>query len=162
MDEAEFDVAVAAAKEVYGIVMFLLQDPPASLANLARREFHGRVIPAWVAEAEDRDRRSRIAAGAVNKIDPRLNVVVPTRRGQHPERDAARNIAVLAAMWFLSKRLGMKPVTRPVNGIDRCCAEGGSVCDVVGASLDSSGTTKTPNVYGLLEPRYFADTLFSS
>ena len=139
MDEAEFDVAVAAAKEVYGIVMHLLQDPPASLANLARREFHGRVIPAWTAEAEDRDRRSRIAAEAVNLIDLHLGVEAPTRRGPHPERDADRNIGALVAMWLLSESLGLEPTMRNItqrkSPLPKACSEGGSVCDAVGVAM---------------------------
>lgn len=139
MDEAEFDVAVAAAKEVYGIVMYLLQDPPASLANLARREFHGRVIPAWIAAAEDWDRRSRIAAEAVNRIDLHLSVEAPTRRGPHPEKDADRNIGALAAMWFLSESLGLEPTMRNItqrkSALPKACSEGGSVCDAVGVAM---------------------------
>ena len=139
MDEAEFDVAVATAKSVYGIVMYLLRDPPASLANLARREFRSRVIPAWIAAAEDRDQRSRIAAEAVNRIDLRLNVEAPTRRGPHPEKDADRNIAALAAMWFLSERLGLEPTMRNItqrkSALPKACSKGGSVCDAVGVAM---------------------------
>lgn len=135
MDEAKFSEAVAVARETYDTVMYWLQDPARSLANLTRREFDGEVNPAWIKEAEHPVRRSKLAADAVNQINPQLGVVAPTRRGPHPERDAARNIAALAAMWFLSEQLSLKPVTRPLNGIPESCAEGGSVCDAVGDAM---------------------------
>lgn len=140
MDRAEFDRAVEAARGINRLAMHLMQDPARSLANLARREFDGEVLPAWIAEAEDPDRRSKIAAEAVNQIDPSRHVEVPIRRGPHPEmhnrgKIAARNIAALAAMWFLSERCGLEPPTRNRSKGDAASAEGGSVCDAVGFAM---------------------------
>lgn len=136
MDDAEFDLAVEVAREMRSVAMYVLQDPARSLANLARREFDGAVLPAWAREAEDPESRSKIAEEAVKQLDPSLAVKAPTRRGQHPERDAKRNIAALAAMWFLTERLGLKPPTRNATQkrieTPTACVEGGSVCDAVG------------------------------
>ena len=138
MDRAEFDFAVEAAREIYRVAEYLLQDPPASLAAVARREFDGAILPAWIREAEDRERRSKIFAEAVNRIDPRLDLQAPTRQGPHPERDASRNVAALAAVWYLSERCGLKTVTRNLIqkgvSVPNACFEGGSVCDAVGVA----------------------------
>ena len=112
MDRGEFEFAVETAGEVYRLAMFLLQDPPASLAAVAKREFDGAILPAWIQEAEDPEHRSKIAARAVNQMDPTRDVQAATRQGPHPERDASRNIAALAAMWFLSERLELRPIMR--------------------------------------------------
>ena len=135
MDKAEFYIAVEAAHEVYRVAVYLLQDPPASLAAVATREFDGKSLPAWIQEAEDPARRSKIAAEAVNRIDPQLYVQAPTRQGPHPERDAARNIAGLMAMWYLSERCGLEPPTRNRHKGGKAGAEGGSVCDAVGDAM---------------------------
>ena len=140
MDEADFHEAVEVARHVREAINYLLQDPSRSLANLARREFDGDVLPAWIEEAEDRDRRSKIAAAAVNQIDPSRRVEVPKRRCPNPEMHnrgniAARNIAALAAMWFLCERRGLETPTRNRSKGPAASAEGGSVCDAVGVAM---------------------------
>ena len=135
MDRKEFEIAVEAAGEVHRLTMFLLQDPPGSLAAVAMREFDGAILPAWIQEAEDPERRSKIAARAVNQIDPTRHVQAATRQGPHPERDASRNIAALAAMWFLSERLGLRPVMRNRDKGGQAGTKGGSVCDAVGIAI---------------------------
>ncbi len=141
MDEAKYDEAVVLAYVYRTIIEYVLQDPARSLANLARREFDSSdtVIQAWKREAENRDRRSKLAKEALKLIDPGMNVQLATRQGPHPECNAVRNYAALGAMWYLSECQGFEPQTRnrtqKKSAVPGACASGGSVCDAVGEKM---------------------------
>ncbi len=141
MDSGAFGEAVAEATKWDGYFKYIFQDPARSLASLNRREFDcgDTVIQAWKREAEDPDQRSKLAADALNLIDPRFHVQAATRRGPHPDALATRNFAALGAMWYLSKRWGLKPQTRNHTqkrvAMPCACNAGGSVCDAVGVAM---------------------------
>ena len=73
-------------------------------------------LSALLEEARHPDRRSQIAAQAANLIGQRLDpgtepIEAAKRRGPPPDGLAARDLAAIAAMWFLSEKFG-EPVTR--------------------------------------------------
>ena len=157
MDRKEFEIAVEAAGEVHRLTMFLLQDPPGSLAAVAMREFDGAILPAWIQEAEDPERRSKIAARAVNQIDPTRHVQAATRQGPHPERDASRK-----------HRCACRNVVpfRTTSDCGRSC-EIGIKADKLARRADRYAmpsvlrlgrVTRAPNEFGPEEPTYFGVT----
>lgn len=57
----------------------------------------------------------------------------PTQRGPDPDRDVPRNCMIVIAVRHFT-RCGLPP-TRRANKSPRCCWQGGSACDVVGAAI---------------------------
>ena len=139
MDKRKFDDAVEIAKKMYCTALALLDNPEEWIGWYYRSlDLEGEQqtsLKALIEEARSPDRRSQIAATAVNLINDRRGqysepVEAYRRRGPSPEGTAARNLAALCALWFLSERLGLKPLMRNE------ASEPLSVCDAVSKAIN--------------------------
>ena len=99
-----------------------------------------RTLWAWDALSVLLDRAARDSTEPVPKQLLQWAADVANERTHKPTRGgrsfANRDIAISDAIFYIVDIYGM-PATRSVNGLDLCCPEGGSACDVVGYALDN-------------------------
>ena len=63
----------------------------------------------------------------------------PTRRGPDPDRDVARNLAIVNTIRYLATTRRMSPTWNITKSGASCSVAGGSACDVVGVALTERG-----------------------
>ena len=137
MDEAQFDLVVEIAGHIYSTTKELVADPAGWVDWYNRAlEKDGQTtqLRALIEDAQHPERRSTFAADAANLIqrlhDEHPERVQPfRRRGPKPEGEVIRDFAVIAAVWFLSERLGVKPTRNEAT--DRL-----SPCDAVAQAVE--------------------------
>ena len=142
MDDATYAEAVEAARATMQLVYRVIGDDPAAWVAWYYRQLEDEgerpcaAVTALIRNASDPALRSAIAARAVELYDGKP-VEVSLKRGPKPEGLAFRNFAALAAMWYLSERLGFQPVMRSSASGPHSV----SVCDAVAEAMSLSYKT---------------------